>query len=131
MTCESVGIRRTAVELPVVGGFVGDVVGIGGGGGLVVAVGGAVVDGASLGGAVVVGVVVGAVVGPLVEGAVEVVVGAAEVAGLDEEGFGSAIDVPVFSLSVLHATSATASVATPSSRATLLEDRAVPLTIEP
>jgi hypothetical protein len=134
MTCESVGIRRTALDRLVVGGAVGAVVEAGVVGGRVV--GGALVDGAVIGGPAVVGVVAGAVAGAVVrgvvvEGDVELVVATAEVAVFDEEGLGSPVDVVALSLSVLHAKSATASVATPRRRATVLEDRAVHLTTEP
>lgn len=130
MTCESVGIRWTAVERLVVGGVVGAVVGAGGGGGRVV-VGGELVDGGVLGGAAVVSVVVGSVVGVVVEGDVEVGAATDEVVGFDEEGLESPIDVSALSLSVLQAISATASVATANRRATAPEDRAVALTTEP
>jgi hypothetical protein len=135
MTCESVGIRRTAVERLVVGEVVGAVVGVGGRvvaggvGGRVVAVGGELVDGGVLGGPAVVSVVVGWVVGMVVEGDVEVEAAVDEVVGFDEEGLASPIDVPALSLSVLQAISATVSVTAPNTRATV--DRAVPLTIEP
>jgi hypothetical protein len=129
MTCESVGIRRTAVERLVVGGVVGAVVEAGGVGGRAVAVGGELVDGGVLGGPAVVSVVVGLVVGTVVECDVQVGAATDEVVGFDDEGLGT--DVPALSLSVLQAISATASVAAPTSLATVPEDRAAPLTTEP
>jgi hypothetical protein len=71
------------------------------------------------------------VVGMVVEGDGAVVGASAEVVGADTEVLGSTIDVPALSLSVPHAITATASVAAPSRRATVLEDRVVPLTPEP
>lgn len=112
------------------GGFGGAVVVAGGVGGRVVAVGGELVDGGVLGGPTVVGVVVGSVVGVVVEGDVEVGV-SDEVVGFDEAELDPPTDVPELSLSALQAISATASVTAPNRRATVLEDRAAPLTTEP
>ena len=131
MTCELVGIRRTAVERLDVGEVVGAVGEAGGVGGRVVVVVGELVDGAVLGGSAAASVVVGWVVGMVVEGDVHVGAATDEVAGFDVEGLASPIDVPALSLSVLQAISATASVVAPNTRATVLEDLAVPLTTEP